>query len=122
MAQFIDSSVSTYKEFEAKRKEQRNSAILNIGIGAGSIFAASKLLSTDTGQSVANRIFKLNTTNSYFKYNGYNYSDIKIKNKITLGDLALDFSKTLEEISPLKILRTFHVSSFISPYTIPKVS
>lgn len=120
MAQLIDSSVSTYKEFEAKRKEQRNSAILNIGIGAGSIFAASKLLSTDTGQSVANRIFKLNTTNSYFKYNGYNYSDIKIKNKITLGDLALDFSKTLEEISPLKILRTFHVSSFISPYAIPK--
>lgn len=122
MAQFIDSSVSTYREFEAKRKEQQNSAILNIGIGAGSIFATSKLLSTDTGQKVAHRIFKLNTTNDYFKYNGFNYSDIKIKNKITLGDLALDFSKTLEEISPLKILRTFHVSSFISPYTIPKAN
>ncbi len=117
------SSVSTYKEFENKRKEQRDDAILNIGIGGAGVFATSKLLATDAGQSVASKIFKLHTANSYFTFGSYGsvkYDDIKIKNKITLGDLALDFSKTLEEISPLKILRTFHVSSFISPYTIPK--
>ncbi len=119
------SSVSTYKEFENKRQEQRDNAILNIGIGSAGVFGTSKLLATDTGQSVASKIFKLNTVDSYFTYGAtglvpVKYNDLKIKNKITLGDIALDFSKTLEEISPLKILRTFHVSSFISPYTIPK--
>lgn len=119
MAVIGTSSVNTYQHFEEERNKNQNNAILNVGIGAGVLSGANYLLKTDAGQNVANRVFKLNTTNDYFRFNNFKYQDIKIKKNITLGDIALDFSKTLEEVSPLKILRTFHVSSFISPYTIP---
>ena len=119
MAVIGTSSVNTYQHFEEERNKNQNNAILNVGIGAGVLSGANYLLKTDAGQNVANRVFKLNTTNDYFRFNNFKYQDIKIKKNITLGDIALDFSKTLEEVSPLKILRTFHVSSLISPYTIP---
>ena len=122
MATEVITSGSTYKKIENERQDQRDSSIIKIGAGAGFAFVASKAFATDPVQNVAQRIFKLNTTNAYFKYNGVQYADLKIKPRITLGDLALDFAKVLEEISPLKILRTFHVSSFISPYTIPKAN
>lgn len=119
MAIIGTSSVSTYEHFEEERNRNQNNAILNVGVGIGAIAGTNYLLRTDAGQSVAQRVFDLNTTNSYFRYNNFKYQDIKIKKTITLGDIILDTSKVLEEISPLKILRTFHVSSFISPYTIP---
>ena len=97
MATEVITSGSTYKKIENERQDQRDSSIIKIGAGAGFAFVASKAFATDPAQNVAQRIFKLNTTNAYFKYNGVQYADLKIKPRITLGDLALDFAKVLEE-------------------------
>lgn len=122
MARYIDSSSRTYDEYERQRTESQSDAILDIGVGIGSVYGASKFIESDVGQNISKRLFKLNTVNTYFADRNSTYTDWKIKNRITLGDIVLDTSKVLEEISPLKILRTFHVSSFISPYTIPKAN
>ena len=122
MAQYVASSVDTYSEFDKIRSDKRKEAILQVGGVAAAGFGANYFLNTDQGQEIAGRLFKLNTLNDYFRFDGNLWTDLKVKQRITLGDLALNAVKTLEEISPLKILRTFHASSFISPFVVPNES
>ncbi len=122
MSEYIASSSTTYREFNKTRDEKRKEAILKIGTVTAAGVGAYAILGTPEGQSAASRLFKLNTLNDYFRLNGNLWTDLQVKKRISLGDLALNAVKTAEEISPLKILRTFHSSSFISPYAVPNES
>jgi len=119
-ANYVSSSANTYEEFERARKEKSNNAILEIGGVSASMAGAAYLLNTDIGQSAASRLFKLNILNDYIRYNDTAWSDLAIKRKVTLGDLSLAFAKGAEELSPFKILRTFHTSSLLSVTNLPK--
>ncbi len=117
---YINSSKYTYGEFEKKRVEDRNDAILKIGAAGAGITAAHFLLQSQQVQTAASKLFKLDILKDYIQLNQYNWRELPINPKITLGDLTLGFVKGMEEISPFKVLRTFHASSFLSPAVMAK--
>lgn len=117
---YINSSKYTYGEFEKKRVEDRNEAILKIGAAGLGITAAHYLLQAQQVQTAASKLFKLDILKDYIQLNQYNWRELPVNPKITLGDLTLGFVKGMEEISPFKVLRTFHASSFLSPAVMAK--
>lgn len=117
---YINSSKYTYGEFEKKRVEDRNDAILKIGAAGAGITAAHFLLQSQQVQTAASKLFKLDILKDYIQLNQYNWRELPVNPRITLGDLTLGFVKGMEEISPFKVLRTFHASSFLSPAVMAK--
>ena len=117
---YINSSKYTYGELEKKRVEDRNDAILKIGAAGAGITAAHYLLQAQQVQTAASKLFKLDILKDYIQLNQYNWRELPVNPKITLGDLTLGFVKGMEEISPFKVLRTFHASSFLSPAVMAK--
>lgn len=117
---YINSSKYTYGEFEKKRVEDRNDAILKIGAAGAGITAAHYLLQAQQVQTAAAKLFKLDILKDYIQLNQYNWRELPVNPRITLGDLTLGFVKGMEEISPFKVLRTFHASSFLSPAVMAK--
>lgn len=117
---YINSSKYTYGEFEKKRIEDRNDAILKIGAAGAGITAAYYLLEAQQVQTAASKLFKLDILKDYIQFNQYNWRELPLNPKVTLGDLTLGFVKGMEEISPFKVLRTFHASSFLSPAVMAK--
>ena len=53
MARYIDSSSRTYDEYERQRIESQSDAILDIGVGIGSVYGASKFIESDVGQNIS---------------------------------------------------------------------
>jgi len=109
-------SSNDYAEFKKeKRKEQTKDALFRIGVAGSSVYASKLLLDTDAGQSVANKLFKGHALKQLYQFENGNFFDTKINKRINLGDISLNAARAVEELSPFKILRTFHVSSFLFP-------
>lgn len=119
MRSFKPSYVASSNDFaeykKEKRKEQTKDALFRIGVIGTSAYAARQLLDTDAGQSVANKLFKGHALKQLYHFDNGNWFNTKINKRINLGDISLNAIRTAEELSPFKILRTFHASSFLFP-------
>ena len=65
---YINSSKYTYGEFEKKRIEDRNDAILKIGAAGAGITAAYYLLEAQQVQTAASKLFKLDILKDYIQF------------------------------------------------------
>ena len=112
MRSFKPSYVASSNDFaeykKEKRKEQTKDALFRIGVIGTSAYAARQLLDTDAGQSVANKLFKGHALKQLYHFDNGNWFNTKINKRINLGDISLNAIRTAEELSPFKILRTFH--------------
>ena len=112
---YVPSSDEFTQVKRQQNKDQVFNSLQNTAVAGGSIYGFNKLLNTDAGQRTAKRLFKGNMLDQMYKFDNGLWNDIKIKKRITLGDIALNTTKNIEEISPFKILRTFHTSSWLFP-------
>ena len=110
------STSSDVRNYE--KEEQINNLdkfFIGSGLTAGAILAVNKYSKTDDAQNRIKQIFKLNALKSQLHLGNNRWDSSKIKGSISLGELGLNAARYAEDISPFKILRTFHTSSFIQP-------
>ena len=119
MRSFKPSYVASSNDFteykKEKRREQTKDALFRIGVIGSSAYAAKQLLDTDAGQSVANKLFRGHALRQLYHFDNGNWFNTKINKRINLGDVSLNAARLAEDLSPFKILRTFHTSSFLFP-------
>lgn len=109
---------------EAKKEEKRQEALTKFFMAtaaAASIAAGAKLF-RDSPRAQAfiqdhNPLQVLNsTTTAGTQYS--EYLDMKGDRKVTFSDIGLEAVRKAEELTPFRILRTFEMSHFFSPFTL----
>lgn len=112
--------VPSTSDVAVHEKEERRSELLSslakVAIGGGAIYSVSKYVSeNDKAQELVRKLFNLKAINSQYRMPGGDWNSAKINKKVSLGEVALNAARYIEDISPFKILRTFHTSSMLSP-------
>ncbi len=113
---YIPTTSDVAKVESEQRRSDVISSLATIGAAGGSVFAIKKYVNeNEKVQEKIRKIFDLKAINSQYKIPDGDWNSIKINKNISLGEITLNAARYIEDVSPFKILRTFHTSSFLSP-------
>lgn len=101
-------------------KEQRRSELLSslakVTLAGGTVYSVGKYIhENEKAQAKVRQLFDLKAINTQYRIPDGDWNSMKINKNISLGEVTLNAARYIEDISPFKILRTFHTSSIMSP-------